>query len=324
MSRVKIRLLGIVCLCLVIGLLVFGLWPFHHPKNQVRWITGGDGLRLGRRATIVSDGPLKITGADPHRACSVEIWLQPDRENDSGTIAAFYDSSTGGMFSIRQELTDLVLQTERRGQLGKRANINRVFRSDTPVFLTIASSDQGTAVYMDGRLSSKCFGSFDSRATISRTYLSLVTLPFSLTAGRGLFSVSLSIANMCPVARRAGIMSADENWYETPNGQSDDDDGLVAIYPFSEHSGDVARSAHSTAVELRIPERYSILDKTLLEAPWKAFRPTWDYWNDVAVNIVGFVPLGCLRQHILGDCAERPARPGSNGSGPSRSERPSV
>ena len=292
MTVVRTRILGIVCLCLVIGLLVFGLWPFHHPKNQVSWISGGDGLRLGRRATIVSDGPLKIGSSGPNRACSVEVWLQPNRENDSGTIVAFYDSSTGQVFSIRQELTDLVLQTDRRGQLGERENVNRIFRTATPVFLTIASGDQGTAVYMNGRFVQMLRDFRFTSDDLSRQLI-LGDSPFQPDGWSGkFFGLALYRTALSSTQAHRHYECRMQAGRLDGNDEAKEEDGLAALYPFSERSGDVARSAHSTAVELRIPERYSILDKTLLEAPWKAYRPTLDYWNDVAVNVLGFVPFG--------------------------------
>jgi hypothetical protein len=64
----------------------------------------------------------------------------------------------------------------------------------------------------------------------------------------------------------------------------------AALYLFDEREGQAAHSTGSTRDELLIPAQYSILDKTLLEMPWNAFRADWKYWQDVAINIAGFIP----------------------------------
>ncbi len=41
-----------------------------------------------------------------------------------------------------------------------------------------------------------------------------------------------------------------------------------------------------------IPNRYLILDQTVLASALKGFHPEWGYWKDVIINIGGFIPAG--------------------------------
>ena len=68
----------------------------------------------------------------------------------------------------------------------------------------------------------------------------------------------------------------------------------MVLFPstLSMKSGSVIRSQVPSAPDLVIPERFFVLNKWFLEPFWKEFRPGWSYWKDVAVNIVGFIPLG--------------------------------
>jgi glycopeptide antibiotics resistance protein len=45
-------------------------------------------------------------------------------------------------------------------------------------------------------------------------------------------------------------------------------------------------------MDLNIPESYTVLNKTVLEPFWQEFEMSWEYWDAVLKNIIGFVPLG--------------------------------
>ena len=57
------RLLLLTCALITAGMLGAGLWPFHSPKNQVRWDASGKGLHFGGHGTILSSGRFKVEDA---------------------------------------------------------------------------------------------------------------------------------------------------------------------------------------------------------------------------------------------------------------------
>src|SRR5215475_9200119 len=70
--------------------------------------------------------------------------------------------------------------------------------------------------------------------------------------------------------------------------------GACNFYRFYEHAGNTIHDAGTPGIDLHIPLRYTILNRDFLEPPWKAFTNAWWYWEDVLVNIGGFVPCGFL------------------------------
>ena len=68
--------------------------------------------------------------------------------------------------------------------------------------------------------------------------------------------------------------------------------GVAAIYLFKENKGRVAHNEVDSATDLIIPERFFILHERFLEVPWNEYRPDVAFWKNVAVNLIGFVPLG--------------------------------
>ena len=89
-SSVPTLLLKAICAAVLSGILLAGLWPFHSPKNDVSWLNRGNGLLLGKYGSIVSAGTFETNRSQTDSSCSIEVWLEPDRVNASGTILAFY------------------------------------------------------------------------------------------------------------------------------------------------------------------------------------------------------------------------------------------
>jgi len=92
-----------------------------------------------------------------------------------------------------------------------------------------------------------------------------------------------------------------ETWTPDKGTALEDKERPVALYLFNESSGTVAHNRIGSGVDLAIPTRYSVLHPGFLRPVWSqqsyyATRP-WtrlSYWEDIAVNIFGFVPLGFL------------------------------
>src|ERR1700690_246433 len=79
-----------ICACVLFGILVAGLWPFHPPKNEVRWLSAGNGLLFGKHGSVVSAKPIAAKAARTDKYCSLEIWLKPRQPGSEGPVLAFY------------------------------------------------------------------------------------------------------------------------------------------------------------------------------------------------------------------------------------------
>ena len=66
----------------------------------------------------------------------------------------------------------------------------------------------------------------------------------------------------------------------------------MGLYLFNEGNGKVVHNQVDAATDLLIPERFFVLHQPFLELPWEEFRSDLHYWNNVGINIVGFIPLG--------------------------------
>src|ERR1700730_7086205 len=150
-SLVPARLsIAIICALVLGGILAAGLWPFHAPKNQVRWLSNGKGLRFGKYGSLLGAGGFKTRASSD--GASLEIWLEASAIDRSGTILSFYPPEHRlTSFALRQSWDDLAVQRihldKKRGKKSARIYADHVFRHGEPVFLTITSGDQGTLIY---------------------------------------------------------------------------------------------------------------------------------------------------------------------------------
>lgn len=86
-------LLAFLCIAVLCIILALGLWPFHAPRNGATWLRNHDGLRFGRYSTVISPRPFRAMNLQTDAGASLEIWLQPYRVWDYGTLLAIYRPS---------------------------------------------------------------------------------------------------------------------------------------------------------------------------------------------------------------------------------------
>ncbi len=296
------RILGVVvkvaCPLVLAIILIAGLWPFHAPKNQVSWLSGGNGLRFGKHGSIMSAAPLGVTGPQSGNSCTIELWLQPARTDTQGTVLAFYDPA-GGMapFLLRQFHGGLAVGRMSHDRPARQSEIfvDHVFSGSRPVFVTLGSGAAGTSAYVDGKLLKRvpyfAFSGVDLQGEL--VVGDAPTTPFNWPGTVKGLAVYDRELNDTEVSREFA------EWTQTgrPNPAKDAD--VVARYLFDEGEGGVVRNQANPATNLMIPGRYRMFQQKFLERPWDEFSPAWRYWKDVAINVAGFIPLGlCFRAYF--------------------------
>ena len=302
------KLLRLACGVLLAGILVAGLWPFHSPRNQVTWIAGGNGLRFGRHGTILSSGKFRAANAPAGAPCSLEIWFEPAYTAASSTLLAFYAPGNPWLFSLRQSTTFLGLRRDLRTwgfrALSIRLYVADIFRRGKPVFVSVTAKGGLTSVYVDGALVRTAPPSVYVDSALVRTApefplssrdfdgeLVIASLPRASNSWSGLLRGLAFYDEEIPPAQ---VLHHYQTWIEKGRPDVSENDRAVALYLFDERGGRVIHNQVPSGSDLYVPERYRVLDQTFLKPFWLAYQPTWGYWEDVLVNIAGFVPFGFL------------------------------
>jgi VanZ family protein len=289
------KLLGVACGLLLGGLLVAGLWPFHSPRNQVTWVAGGNGLHFGRHGTILSSGKFKAANASADAPCSLEIWFEPDLTAASGTLFAFYVPGNPRRFSLNQSISDLALRSDIRG--GRYRTITTrlyyvvdIFRRGKPLFVTVTSKGGQTSVYIDGALA-RTAATFPLTSQDFDGELVIANRPLVDNSWSG---VLRGLAFYDQEITPAQVLHHYETWREKGRPEIPENERAVALYLFDEHAGRVIHNQVPSGTDLYIPDRFLVLDQTLLRPFWETFHPNLRYCGDVLVNIAGFIPFGFL------------------------------
>jgi hypothetical protein len=286
------KLLGAVCLFVLCGILVAGLWPFRAPRNQISWLSNGNGLRFGEYGSIVSSSAFRANEAKIATPCSLEMWLQPSRDY-SGTILAFYRPDNSIVpFKLWQSHGYLGIQRTTLDQFQRPETTTlyagEFFRRAQPVFVTISSGAAGTAVYADGVLIRNSPDFRFSSQNLSGRFL----------VGNGpikAYPWSGEIRGLAIYGRELTPGEVSEHYaYWTRNARPDpaQSAAIVALYLFNEGQGSVVHNRVDSTTDLLIPGHFFVLHEQFLEPPWKEFAPSWSYWKNVGINVAGFVPLG--------------------------------
>ena len=276
-----------ICIVVLCTILTLGLWPFHSPRNHVSWLEHKSGIRFERYGTVATSGLFHTTSGP---GASIEIWLQPHRIWDSGTFLTFYNSTTQRILSFRQSQTDLLLQQqcpEDRRRLTKlySDNIFRRFRSN---FLTITSGPQGVEIY-DGGVVVKTSSRFRIFPTNFCCRVVIGDSPGQPDSWSGQF-FGLAIYERQLNANE--VLAHYSSWTRTGRLAIGRDEHALALYLFNEHNGAAIHDQTGLGVDLRIPDKYQVLGKIVLEPFWSEFSISRSYWDAVFKNIIGFVPLG--------------------------------
>jgi VanZ family protein len=284
------QVLGLLCVAVLAGILTAGLWPFCAPLNQVSWLNG-NGLHFGEYGVLLSAGASRFAGPTDGTHCSLEIWLQPDHSKIGGSILGFYKPENRLVaFSVYQSIDDLLLQRvtgSRRNPTKSAFYIGHVFRKNKQLFVSVTSSPQSTAVYVNGALA-RAYPRFGLSSEDLAAQLVVGNNPVANDGWEGQVK---GLAVYDRELTEADVAQHYNAWTTNQTAQIKNETP-TALYLFNERSGTVVHNQINSETDLQIPDRFLVLHAPFLQRPWDEFQPNWSYLKDVLINIAGFVPLG--------------------------------
>lgn len=242
---------------------------------------------------LISSSPL-VVPPSANDSVTIEVWLRSDENWSLRSVLGVYSPGGPGRLYIFQWDGGLLVSRnyprDFRATTATQIYSTDVFRRGQSMLLTIVTGHSGTAVYANGE-QKQFFPNFQIRAQDLSGRLILGTAPTDFSPWRGdLYLLALYSSALSPeeIRRHYDSLSA-------PNpALSANSNSLLAQYSFSESSGSVTRSSAASAPDLQIPTRFSVPYKPILQSPLANFENTRRYYQDVFVNILGFIPYGFL------------------------------
>ncbi len=288
------KILWPLCLLITLGILLCTLWPFDFVRdNQVSWLEQTNGIRV--RQLGVALGTQVPAPASPNPAgkpCTLEVWINPTQTNAVGTILNVYVPGNPHRFSLRQYFVGLIIshdvQRPWRAPTRIKVDVDDGLKRDQPVFITITSGQNGTAVYFNGSLK-KSFPWFQLSADDLTGQVILGSSAVMPDAWSGeIRGLAFYPQQLTPKQ----VLASYRGWL---NPSAEHPDATVqpgSMYLFSEREGNIIHDRGRDAVDLSVPRTYKVPHHSVLTAPWLEFDPRWDYFWDVMRNVVGFMPFG--------------------------------
>ncbi|HET7106171.1 MAG TPA: VanZ family protein [Candidatus Acidoferrum sp.] len=282
------------CFATLTIILVAGLWPFHSPRNDVTWLSGENGIRLGRFGCIFSSAGYWNHESKDDTSGSLEVWIKPASiTKGRRTILAFEgpgEDSTA--FSLQQSGHTLFVQRKNLDPNGvfhtAEIAIKDALTGDSPIGITVTLGSQDTNVYRNGVLlaASRMMGQSPP------PFAGRVVLGNFLNIGGAWPGQYYGLAIYHRKLTPKEVASHVEQWNISHRTEMVREAQPAALYLFMEHAGNLIHDELGSQNSLMIPERYLVVHPEFLTAPWRHFRSTPGYWEDVAVNVFGFVPFG--------------------------------
>jgi VanZ family protein len=274
----------------VFAVLFATLWPFNPlPRNGATWLPDSNGLRFE------SDGLVKSTSTltpPQGRKESFTIELLLSSAASRQTILTIYSPTRSKYLVLREYRSALVVTHDDRVQSDPTRSISfcadGVFRQKTKAQVIVSSGQDGTRVYVNGRMADR-----EPGFTIQRDELAgeidLGSAPVAHSIWRGdFYGLAVYSKELTP----AEALEHYRDWTEP--ARHPDLTGALARYSFGERSGNEVRNEVGSEPNLTIPKDFFVPHKAFMASPASEFRPDWRYVHDLVINIVGFMPLGVI------------------------------
>ena len=295
------RLLGALCLAILFIILVAGLWPFNFlAGNKVAWLPDQNGVQFYGQGIIV--GPeLRNNNQKmpfPDKSITLEIRLRPLLVTGNlPHILTLYDGRTPDIFFVGQWKSHLIIRSRtdnpsmrKKGKAYGEIGLNNALPKDQDCFLTITSGAGGTAVYLNGKL---------MRSYANHHMLAGITEhPVRLILGNSPTGESYWNGNLLGLAIYNRVLSVDQvsKDYEAWTGKAplliSADDGCLGIYPFNEKKGTRVHNEINAIDTLTIPEIFTPAQRKILSPFLVGYQWNLSSVQDIATNILGFIPFG--------------------------------
>jgi VanZ family protein len=288
-KKLVLKIVATVSVCM---LSVATLWPLNPlPKNEVSWLEYEDGVRLCKHGTILSMGQFGNEADAESKSFSLDVWMEPWRDEGSTVILAFYERENPGQFILGQDGLDVsVLHTTgKSGIENPQPLVSRMPRNKRTL-VTVTASPKGTTLYLNGQAQSFSRSIGLSRKNIAGEFV-IGTSPVESKCWCGILRGIAIYGNELTAREVATHYQA---WSLNPKGAIPSTQPMLALYLFRERSGSLAKNEIQPGVNLSIPKYYTLWRHSFLLPPWKEFQPNWTYVSDLFWNVLGFVPLGLV------------------------------
>jgi hypothetical protein len=298
----SLRILLIAFFALLATMIFLGLYPFKFlPPNRVQWVQNEPGLYFDGAGIAYTDRKKSIS---LKRAVSIELLLKErhgSRNWGPKEIFSFCDGAISPSLLVGQWNGRIFIYS--RYEKNEEHQYYRLFRTKTRFLkgeshlVTVTFDESEKAIYIDGQPSNRRDVELNDSIQIQFSGGFLIG-----NSPRGKNGWMGEIKGLAVYDR---ILKPDEiakhSWEVMQKGMSVlvKKPGCIALYPFNEGEGNIAKGILSKHRPFFIPVSQNSLGMTMLDLPHKDMRVFGYSKSDFLENIVFFVPFGILLSVII-------------------------
>lgn len=297
----QIPLKWLICLSVVFLFIILavGLKPRGFRfANQVNWIQDKPGIRFSNFgiAYTAPFNDLIKENASNDDGFSMEIALKPAgyQKRRFRFVWALHDGKDNDQLLMGQWRSWLIFMNGddyAHNKKTERITVNADSQFPTARFVTITTGKEGTKLYLDGKHVRTNKELTLKMPTEGETRLLLGNSVYGKHPWRGdVYGLALYDY---PLSSKEAQLHFNR-WAETGNFSFAGNENPSLLYLFDEKEGTRVLDHAGGNHHLELPSMMKILERKILEPPWKDIRLDRNYLKDAIINLIGFIPFGFI------------------------------
>jgi glycopeptide antibiotics resistance protein len=302
------------CLFYVFCILFIGIWPFNlFAENGVSRLNEQNGIAFNKHGIVFSrvedpnGAPVSFFGKES--AISIELWLKPESDvlKRSAYIFCIFDEQLPEIFSLAQVKSSLKISIPEKinptskwswleNELFRGKNwrwLHQIFFKGQKIFLTLSSGKNVTTVYLNGKVANtyRNYSLAPGRQLSPTWHMIIGNNPAGQKPWHG-HVYGMAIYNQALTSEK--VYDHYQKWQRNDILSLSKEIGAVALYPMDEHNAGVIHNIAYDRYHLVIPGQFKGLKKNFLKLSANALNLSLKSFQDMSINIIGFIPFGYL------------------------------
>jgi hypothetical protein len=278
-------------------MLFFGLKPKgYHFSNDVEWLSKQPGIRF-RGYGIAYTDPIKASskaGDMNTNGFSIEMALKPESYYEKGFnfLFAIHKGDDGKQLLIGQYRSSLIVMNGddyNHKRRTKRITVKLAEELPIPQFVTITTEKNGTSIYLDGQLVRT---QKDLTLKIPEGENARLLLGNSVHGRHNWKGDVLGLAVYSYPLSAQDVAKHFKHWDKEKTFLFAKQYEPHMLYVFDEKKGERVMDRSGGNIDFHIPSKMKILDKKILSFSWSRLKFNTEFFEDVMINLVGFIPFG--------------------------------
>ena len=282
---------------LLFGTLFFGLRPKDFTfTNGANWISERPGIRFSKYGIAYTDPFVKSIeeGISELNGFSIIIAFKPESFHEKGFnfILSIHNGENCDQLLVGQWRSYIIVMNgDDYPNKRKTPRIAANIFSTTPrkIILTIRTGKEGTKVYVGSQLVKTNSDLILRFPKGDKTRLILGNSVYGKHSWNGEI-YGLAFYDY-PLNAHETVFHT-KRWHKDQNLSFAEKGKPAVLYLLDEKRGKRAFDHGEGKLHLEIPPRMHALEKIILSSPWIGSELNRNYFIDIIVNIIGFIPLG--------------------------------